>query len=909
MMVKTTENVGIKRRSLYYGTAFSLMIFTVYKLHDNINFSIDQGPTFISTSKQPISRFDMIPPRQNDIVDSNDVSDTDSQAANSAPGVTGPGIPALIKNILLETGVEITEESETSYAAEGAVNALEEKCKWIGEESNFEDKTCFDSIQFNKIREKFKADPSLIDIVTPSIRNLDFLNVWREFFEGFHVIIIQDGDPSVHLEIPDWVDYELYNRDDIKEALGDDQWIISSKDASIRNFGFLASKKPFIYTIDDDCLPATDNNGELVNPLEVHLQNLMSPANPYFFNTLYDPYSSGSDFVRGYPYSLRKGVKTAISHGLWMNTPDYDAPTQLLKPEERNENYIDMAMTIPYKILYPMCSMNVAFSRELIGPAFMQGLMGEGQPWARYDDMFAGWASKVVADHLGVGVKSGKPYIYHNKLSNPFVNLKKEYMGLEWQEDIIRFFANEATFSSDDDTPIKAYVQLARQIRTRFSELNPYFDRMAESMILWTHIWSQVEDGSIKLTPSRSSEGSKVWTSEHKREDLFGSLYPKKKIVTPKDIEVGHKWKTFLLPLDKQFHEDPFSDFVNDYAKKNRVTEYYTADEKKEFVFNQEVDYMAEGIILQKFLSSLNFVDDINDADLVLVPALPIAKASPRVRNDSAGMDQLDLEWFDELVEEIQKFSPKEPKKYLYLGTQDSSQNHFFIRDLMEDPNNIVLSLGPSGFVIPSLNTMKELQPKNYEGCIPMEKRSTFLFANQGIRSHLADRIAIKEELDSYNGTKAVQASEFISLALDMANSIFTICAPGDLPFQKRFFDAILMCTIPIVVSRENEEGEKVYWSNTRGKFANNQRMTSVEESFPKVDFSYSDIVVEVDGKVIDEGGMMDFLEKIPSEEINMKLKRFAEVRNRFVYDLDGTTEDAFSKILKEMEVIFGSSP
>jgi reversibly glycosylated polypeptide/UDP-arabinopyranose mutase len=44
--------------------------------------------------------------------------------------------------------------------------------------------------------------------------------------------------------------------------------------------------------------------------------------------------------------------------------------------------------------------------------------------------MFAGWASKVIADHLGFGVKSGAPYIFHNKASNPFTNLKKEYMGL-----------------------------------------------------------------------------------------------------------------------------------------------------------------------------------------------------------------------------------------------------------------------------------------------------------------------------------------------------------------------------------------------------------------------------------------------------------------------------------------------
>jgi reversibly glycosylated polypeptide/UDP-arabinopyranose mutase len=77
--------------------------------------------------------------------------------------------------------------------------------------------------------------------------------------------------------------------------------LLSRLDASIRNFGFLVSKKPYIYTIDDDCLPAKDKDGNTVNPIALHLQNLMAPANPYFFNTLYDPFATNSDFVRGYP--------------------------------------------------------------------------------------------------------------------------------------------------------------------------------------------------------------------------------------------------------------------------------------------------------------------------------------------------------------------------------------------------------------------------------------------------------------------------------------------------------------------------------------------------------------------------------------------------------------------------------
>ena len=40
---------------------------------------------------------------------------------------------------------------------------------------------------------------------------------------------------------------------------------------------------------------------------------------------------------------------------------------------------------------------------------------------------------QVITDHLGLGIKTGKPYIWHSKASNPFVNLKKEYKGIFWQ--------------------------------------------------------------------------------------------------------------------------------------------------------------------------------------------------------------------------------------------------------------------------------------------------------------------------------------------------------------------------------------------------------------------------------------------------------------------------------------------
>lgn len=135
----------------------------------------------------------------------------------------------------------------------------------------------------------------------------------------------------------------------------------------------------FLFSVLWTIASATNPNNELVDAMAGHLLNLRTNSTPYFWNTLYDGYMDGNDFVRGYPYSLRAGVPTVVSHGIWLNMPDYDAPTQLLKPGERNSRFFDTAITIPYKTLYPLCSMNLAFDRELIGPAMMQALMGDGQ--------------------------------------------------------------------------------------------------------------------------------------------------------------------------------------------------------------------------------------------------------------------------------------------------------------------------------------------------------------------------------------------------------------------------------------------------------------------------------------------------------------------------------------------------
>ncbi|XP_054820777.1 UDP-arabinopyranose mutase 3-like [Prosopis cineraria] len=421
-----------------------------------------------------------------------------------------------------------------------------------------------------------------LDIVIPTIRNLDFLEMWRPFFQPYHLIIVQDGDPSKTIKVPEGFDYELYNRNDINRILGPKASCISFKDSACRCFGYMVSKKKYVYTIDDDCFvsqlssffpilqlrlrsfssashsgmgrqfslarisdlrgffpPVSPSlsgilnftsqlsmllflvqiditvrseyvpnssvshprsslsSGKDINALEQHIKNLLTPSTPFFFNTLYDPYREGADFVRGYPFSLREGVPTAVSHGLWLNIPDYDAPTQLVKPLERNTRYVDAVMTIPKGTLFPMCGMNLAFNRELIGPAMYFGLMGDGQPIGRYDDMWAGWCAKVICDHMGLGVKTGLPYIFHSKASNPFVNLKKEYKGIYWQEELIPFFQS-VSLPKECTTVQRCYIELAKQVKAKLGKVDEYFIKLAGAMETWIEAWDELNSPSAK---------------------------------------------------------------------------------------------------------------------------------------------------------------------------------------------------------------------------------------------------------------------------------------------------------------------------------------------------------------------------------------------------------------------------
>jgi reversibly glycosylated polypeptide/UDP-arabinopyranose mutase len=102
-------------------------------------------------------------------------------------------------------------------------------------------------------------------------------------------------------------------------------------------------------------------------------------------------------------------------------------------------------------------------------------------------------------------VKTGLPYIYHSKASNPFVNLKKEYKGIFWQEEIIPFF-QAATLSKDSTTVQKCYIELSKQVKEKLGKVDPYFDKLADAMVTWIEAWDELNPSgaSAKATNGKA---------------------------------------------------------------------------------------------------------------------------------------------------------------------------------------------------------------------------------------------------------------------------------------------------------------------------------------------------------------------------------------------------------------------
>ena len=263
-----------------------------------------------------------------------------------------------------------------------------------------------------------------------------FFDVWEGRGGWDRVIVVEDNPiPTFNVMEMGKDEYAYhYSWKEIDEILGQNSWIISHRDSAIRCFGFLEAYKmgaEYVLTLDDDCYP--------------------DPVG-YEEGTLFDEhifrmngYSKWMASVpgcctRGTPYKNVGDLNTVVaSMGYWKGVPDLDAVASLAKDEDDKITFPSYSFLLPHGVYAPICGMNLCIRRKAI-PLFYFPLMGMGQPYARFDDIWAGVIAKKLCDHLGWYISVGGAYINHKRASDPFDNLVKEAPGIranEWFWQVI----------------------------------------------------------------------------------------------------------------------------------------------------------------------------------------------------------------------------------------------------------------------------------------------------------------------------------------------------------------------------------------------------------------------------------------------------------------------------------------
>jgi hypothetical protein len=258
--------------------------------------------------------------------------------------------------------------------------------------------------------------------------------------------------------------------------------------------------------IDDDTLPHDDEDyfGRHMENLAFEGDIERVSSDKQWVNVLYQNADEHGLYPRGYPYSaMNETVETGTaeiesgevvaSQGLWTNVPDLDAVRILmdgdLEGQAQTRTTADdfgsdfVAARDNY---LTVCSMNLAFRREVI-PAFYQLPMDDNE-WevGRFDDIWSGVFLKRACDVLGKRIYNGGPLCEHNKAArSTFDDLHNEVAGLELNEHLWELI-HDAGADADDYAAV--YAAMADRLADgEFDEYRngAFFTHVGEHMRDW----------------------------------------------------------------------------------------------------------------------------------------------------------------------------------------------------------------------------------------------------------------------------------------------------------------------------------------------------------------------------------------------------------------------------------------
>jgi hypothetical protein len=256
--------------------------------------------------------------------------------------------------------------------------------------------------------------------------------------------------------------------------------------------------------IDDDTLPHDEFDffGRHLDNLQYEGEVTGVSSDEQWVNVLYQNEDEHGLYPRGYPYSaMDEAVETepvevddvVASQGLWTNVPDLDAVRILMdgdlqgqaqtrtSADDFGEDFVareDNYLTV--------CSMNLAFRREVI-PAFYQLPMDDNE-WdvGRFDDIWSGVFLKRACDVLGKQIYNGDPLCEHNKAPrSTFSDLTNEVHGLELNEHVWEIIDDAG---ADADSYAEVFRAMAHELADgEFGdyENGPFLNHVGEYMLDW----------------------------------------------------------------------------------------------------------------------------------------------------------------------------------------------------------------------------------------------------------------------------------------------------------------------------------------------------------------------------------------------------------------------------------------
>lgn len=293
----------------------------------------------------------------------------------------------------------------------------------------------------------------------------DFRRAWGPLFERHRcqLVTVWDGDePRISADGAPWVNPDAIPAlVDAREVLHDGfEWgdLFCRRTDAVRNVGFVLAAKltgQFIYTLDDDCLPPAGSD-----PIQEHLDALANRVPLSWMNTampvttVWDEKLNRSDYqgawsgetiyLRGVPYGVRDEAPVMLSHGVWVNVPDFDGETQLALEAKGPLPY-----TLPYfrgpvprGVLFACCGMSVMVRREAL-PYLYFAPMGADSGFPdlhRFADIFMGVHLKREFDRAGWACYTGASTVIHTRASDARKNFEQERLGRQWNEWIAGIF-------------------------------------------------------------------------------------------------------------------------------------------------------------------------------------------------------------------------------------------------------------------------------------------------------------------------------------------------------------------------------------------------------------------------------------------------------------------------------------